>query len=847
MPKSHSPADPFWAGPADDLLAGLGSSSAGLTSGQAAARAASRPPDRHRASLVSAPRLLLRQIANPLVLLLLAAMVVAFVVGETTDALVVLGIVAASTLLGFVQEYRAGGAVARLLERIEVRATVLRDGREVELPFGEVVPGDVICLSAGSTVPGDGRLLSARDLFVDEASLTGEAFPVEKSVDPAPAGAALAHRVNAVFQGTHVVSGVARAIMVRLGRETELGRVAGRLRRAPPETEFERGVRTFGNFLVRVTLVLVLVIFAINVWLDRPVLHALLFSLALAVGMTPELLPAIVTVTLSTGARRMARARVIVRRLGAIEDVGSMDVLCADKTGTLTEGVMSRRGAVDCTGRPSEAVVLHAWLNAALESGFVNPIDAALRAAPPPGADPIRWRKVDEVPYDFVRKRLSVVVEDRTAPGRSLMITKGAVRNVLEVCSRAALGGDPRGETAPLAEQRALVEARFAQASAEGLRVIAVAAKDVTGDPTITRDDETDLTLLGLVAFESPLKADAEGALAELAGLGVSLKIITGDNRHVAAGIAARLGLAPALLTGPELRELTDEALDQRVEAVSVIAEVEPNQKERIIVALKRRGHVVGFLGDGINDASAIHAADVGISVESAVDVAKAAADLVLLDRDLAVLAEGIRQGRRTFANTLKYVYTTTSANFGNMLSMAGASLLLPFLPLLPKQILLNNFLSDLPAMTIATDRVDPELVSRPRRWDVRRIRRAMIGFGLVSSAFDFLTFGLLLVVLRAGEAEFQTGWFVESLLTELFIVFVIRTGRAAWASRPGWLLAGATIAVTGLALTLPFLPLTRVFGFVPLPPRFLGVLALVTMGYLVASETIKRRVFRTG
>jgi Mg2+-importing ATPase len=537
-----------------------------------------------------------------------------------------------------------------------------------------------------------------------------------------------------------------------------------------------------------------------------------------------------------------------VRRLASIEDFGSINVLCSDKTGTLTEGVVRVHAALDAVGNPSDRVLLYAQLNATFESGFPNPIDQALRGLPCP--DLAAYVKVDEVPYDFIRKRLSVVVERPTASPdehRHTMITKGALRNVLEVCVdvETRTGSGPV-RSVPIAEMRAALQERFETWSEEGHRVLGVAVRDVTGDPVIDKDDEQQMTFIGFLLLEDPPKQGALAAITELRQLGVQLKIITGDNRLVAARMGRQMGVErPTVLTGEELRHASETALLQRVGEVEIFAETEPNQKERILAALRKAGNVVGYLGDGINDASALHAADVGISVEGAVDVAKEAADIVLLQRDLGVLAQGVRMGRQTFANTLKYVFTTTSANFGNMVSMAGASLFLPFLPLLPKQILLNNFLSDVPSMAIAADSVDRELVDRPRRWDIRFIRNFMLVFGLVSSVFDYLTFGALLYWLRATEGQFQTGWFIESLMTELFIVMVVRTRRPFFRSRPGTLLLVATLVVAGATILLPYMSIGPIFGFVPLPPGFVLLLIGITGAYLVASELVKGWFFR--
>ena len=840
---------PFWSAPIETVLADLVARPDGLTQIEADQRRLRFGPNRSSDLKKVTPfGLLLNQFRSPLVILLLFAMMLSLFLGETTDGVIVLAIVLGSALLGFWQEYRAGNAVARLLAVIQTTVTTLRDGREVDLPHDALVPGDVIVLAAGAAVPADCRILRSTDLFVDESTLTGESYPTEKDAGNLPDDTPLAKRVNVLFQGSHVVSGTGRAVVVQTGAKTMFGEIAERLRLRPPETEFEHGLRQFGGLLIQITLLFVIAIFGINVYLHRPVVDSFLFALALAVGLTPELLPAIVSLTLARGAQQMAKSRVIVRRLNSIEDFGSMNVLCCDKTGTLTEGVVRLHAALDADGNANDQVLLYAELNAAFESGFPNPIDEALRRLPCP--DLAAYAKVDEVPYDFIRKRLSVVVE-RTTPAkdnyRHTMITKGALRNVLEVCVDAKPLMDPGAAgTVPIAEVLAPLQERFETYSEHGYRVLGVAVRDVTDDPIINKDDERQMTFIGFLLLEDPPKAGALDAIVELRQLGVALKIITGDNRLAAGRMGRQMGLErPTVLSGEELRGLSDTALLQRVGEVNIFAEIEPNQKERILAALRKAGNVVGYLGDGINDASALHTADVGISVESAVDVAKEAADIVLLARDLRVLAQGVRLGRQAFANTLKYVFITTSANFGNMVSMAGASVFLPFLPLLPKQILLNNFLSDVPSMTIATDSVDREQVDRPRRWDIRFIRNFMLVFGLVSSVFDYVTFGALLYWLRATEREFQTGWFVESLMTELFIVLVMRTRRPFFRSRPGTLLLATTLIVAGTTLFLPYTAPGALFGFVPLPPSFVLLLLGITGGYLGASELVKGWFFR--
>jgi P-type Mg2+ transporter len=825
----------FWSLTGEALAGRLRSGPRGLTGEEAARRlrlygANTLKAERRAGRLL----LLLAQFKSPLILILVAAAALSFFLREPVDASIILGIVLLSGLLGFWQEQRAADAVEKLLALVRVEARVVRDGVAVDVPAEEVVTGDLCLLNAGDCIPGDCLILEAKDLFVDEAALTGESFPAEKRACVLPAETPLARRTNSLFMGTHVISGSARALVAQTGAETEFGQVSARLLQRPAETEFERGIRRFGYLLTEVTLILVVLVFAVTVYLERPVFDSFLFSLALAVGLIPELLPAIITVNLAVGAERMARRQVIVKQLSAIENFGSMDVLCADKTGTLTEGSVRLRGALDADGLESERALFYAYLNSSFETSFANPIDEAVRAHREFDLD--GYRKADEVPYDFIRKRLSVLVEHG---GRHLMVTKGALDNVLEVCSTVEL---PGGTVAGIDEARARLRRRFEELSAEGLRTLGLAYKDVGAASRIDREDEAGMTFLGLLVFFDPPKEGVRTTLEELGRLGVSLKVITGDNAHVAASVTRGiLGHEPELMTGSQLHRMTDDALRSRAERAEVFAEVEPNQKERIIHALRRAGHTVGFLGDGINDAPALHAADVGVSVNTAADVAKEAANIVLLEKDLGVLAEGVREGRRTFANTLKYVYVTTSANFGNMFSMAGAALFLPFLPLLPKQILLNNFLTDFPAMTIAADRVDQEQVERPRRWDIKFIRDFMVVFGLVSSGFDFLTFAALLFVLRATPDEFRTGWFVESVMTELLILLVMRTWKPLHRSRPGRALLASTLLVAAATLALPYTPLGGPLGFTPLPASYLLLLGLITAFYLLASELTKK------
>lgn len=834
-PDSAAP----WSASEADVLTALGTTAAGLAAAEAAARLEHAGPGLRSGHAIPAWRLFVGQFKSPLVLMLLFAAALSFAVGEHQDALVLLTIVGLGSALGFSQEHAATRAVERLLKLVAVRARVLRDGVAVDVPVDGIVAGDIVSLSAGDLVPGDARILQSKDLYADEAALTGETFPAEKRAGVVAKEMSLGQRSNSLFLGTNIVSGTASAVIVGVGAETEIGRIAGHLDRSPDPTDFERGVQRFGTMLARVSIVLVLGIFAAHVYTHRPVLEAFLFAVALAVGLVPEMLPAIVAINLARGARRMAERKVIVKRLASIENFGSMTVLCSDKTGTVTEGHVHLDGAYAIDGSASDDVLKYALANAAFETGLANPIDAAIREVGAPRFDVSGWEKLDEVPYDFLRKRLSVLAR---VDGRVVMITKGAFAQILEVCTTAQRAD---GAIVPIDEVRDDVRARFNALSADGLRTLGLAVRSFDAPARVEKADERGLTLIGLLAFMDPPKAGIAQTIAELARMGVELKLITGDNGAVAAAVARRVGFVdPVVLTGPELRRMKEEALVRRAGDVNVFADVAPNQKERILRALQKSGHVVGYLGDGINDAPALHAADVGISVASAVDVAKEASAIVLLDNDLAVLLDGVREGRVTFANTLKYVYVTTGANFGNMVSMAGAALFLPFLPMLPKQILLNNLLSDIPAMTIAGDHVDPEMIDHPQRWNVRDIRDFMVVFGLVSSAFDYLTFGVLHVMART-EDEFRSGWFVESLLTEIFVLLIVRTSRPVWSSRPStaMLVASAVVALGSVAL-LYVGPTARAFGFVPLGGPLLAALLGITVAYATASEIAKRLFF---
>jgi len=829
----------FWQSPLSELLEKLDATSAGLSSFDARQRLARFGRNvlltaRHR-SLFHKVWLRTR---NPLVLVLLFAASISAFTGDLTSFLIIVSIVAISIALDSVQEHRAEKAVERLRASVALKERVLRDGKEVVIEAEGLVPGDVVLLSAGDLVPADGRIIEARDFFVNEALLTGESYPSEKrATDGSSDSAEITDAKNGAFMGSSVITGSARLLVCATGQATQLGEISRTLRHAPPPAALEQGTYAFGMLIVRLTSLLVLLVLLVNVMFHRPALESFLFALALAVGLTPELMPMIVSVTLARGALRLVKERVIVKRLAAIHDLGSMDVLCTDKTGTLTEAKISLIRHLSLSGANSDRVVDLAWLNSYFESGLRNPLDSAILDHRPNHQE--NWTKLDEVPFDFERRRVSVLIEHE---GRRILVVKGAPEDILKLSSRYEEPG--RDDFPPLdaaADVRA--NALFEQLGSQGFRVLGIAWREA--GPNITHagaGDERDLVFAGFAAFLDPPKESAARAIAALKRKGVGIKILTGDNERVTRHVCAELGVpVSGILTGSEIGDLSEEALAARLDETTLFCRVTPVQKNRIIFALKRSGHVVGFLGDGINDAPSLHTADVGVSVDSAVDVAKDAADIILLERDLGVLERGVNEGRRTFGNIMKYVMMGTSSNFGNMFSMAGASLFLPFLPMLPVQVLLNNLLYDVSEMPIPLDEVDEEATVGPRHWDMRFVRNFMLVLGPVSSLFDFLTFGLLLWVVHASEPLFQTGWFIESLATQVLVVFVIRTRGNPLRSRPHPLLAITSVAVVILGTLLPYTPVGAWFGFVRPPASFLIALAALVVTYLVLAEGVKR------
>jgi Mg2+-importing ATPase len=827
--------------------------SKGLTQAEAKRRLAQYGPNEPSTAKRAAPLFqLLILLANPLAIILLVASAISAALGEVLNASIIVTMVLLSVALNFIQTYRSQKAVDSIRKEVAPTANVLRDGKWIEVPRREIVPGDVIKLTAGDLVPADAELLQTRDLHVQQAALTGESLPVEKSaVTDQSSQSDTEADSHKVFLGTSVVSGTATALVITTGKKTVFGDIATRLAGRAPETEFERGTRRFGLLIMKTTILLVLFVLLVSVLSHRVFLESLLFAVALAVGLTPEFLPMITTITLGRGAVHMARKNVIVKHLDAMQNFGSIDVLCSDKTGTLTTGEMSLEQHLDPLGKPSEKVFVLAFLNSLHETGITNPLDQAIKERH--RSDPLdtavlkhdrpdihEYQKVDEIPFDFERRRVSIVVKHNDD---TLLITKGSPESVLSICTAYEVDNQQQviDEVA-----RAHIETTYRDLCAKGYRPLAVAYANVPAKEVYRASDETNLALAGFLMFSDPPLATAKSTLRALQRDGIQVKILTGDNELVTQHICSQVGLdSGRIMLGDELEKTSDTALAHIVEQTSVFARVSPAQKNRIILALKNRSHVVGYLGDGINDAPSLHAADVGISVASAVDVAKDAADFILLEPGLRVLHSGIIEGRKSFGNVMKYLLMGTSSNFGNMFSMAAAVLFLPFLPMLPTQILLNNFLYDLAQVTIPTDQVDETFIRKPQRWNIKLIRDFMIYIGPLSSIYDFLTFFVLLKVFLASEQFFHTGWFVESLATQTLVIFVIRTARNPLRSRPSLALTLTTIAIVVFGTMLPYTSLGSLIGFTPLPITFLLFIAVATGTYLLLVEAVKRRLMR--
>ncbi|MCL9685249.1 magnesium-translocating P-type ATPase [Legionella maioricensis] len=788
---------------------------------------------------------------NPLVIILFIAALISAFTGNMINANIIITIIVFSVGLDYLQSHKALVAIKKLQQQITTSATVMRDGYWTEVPCNQLVPGDIIRFVAGNLVPADSLLLTAKDLHVHQSALTGESLPVEK--ESIPEDKILKNPVeakNAIFSGSSIINGVATAVIVNTGSNTLFGQIAESLKKAPPRTEFEKGTMRFGAFIMKAVFFLVIFVFSVNIYLKRSLIESLLFAVALAVGLTPELLPMITTVTLAAGAAHMARKKVIVKNLSAIQNFGSIDVLCSDKTGTLTSGEMALDQYTDPFGKKDEHVLLLAYLTslfgtgvsnpfnkAVLKKTSINPLDIAILKHDHPSVQ--KYNKLDEVPFDFERRRSSVVVDKNE---HHLLITKGAPEYVLKVCTTY----DNDGKTSILNDETLKqFNSFFASLSQQGYRVLGVAYKKLECTQiSYNAEDEQEMIFAGFLAFSDPPLSNIPKVIKKLNHQGVKVKIITGDNDLVATHVCKQVGLdVSRIVLGEELDRISDSALGKVAEETEIFARISPAQKQRIIIALKTRGHVVGYLGDGINDAPSLHSADVGISVAGAVDIARESADIILLKQDLSVLLNGIIEGRKSFGNVMKYLMMGTSSNFGNMLSMAGAVLFLPFLPMLPVQILLNNLLYDTSQITIPTDNVDSSFIKKPKHWNIDVIKKFMFFIGPISSLFDFITFYVMLNVFAASEALFQTGWFVESLATQTLVIFVIRTAKTPWQSKPSLSLTLMVLTIVSIGVLLPFSPLAKYWGFVPLPPMYFLFLTSATVLYLGLVEIIKKKL----
>jgi Mg2+-importing ATPase len=816
---------------AGGVLSGLQTNSdQGLSSAEAASRL-----KQYGYNIISSHRTavwwkeLMRHFKSPLVIMLLIATIISYSVGETVNASIIFAIVIVSVGIDFFQERDAGHAAEKLREVVKTVAIVVRDGREQEVLLRDLCRGDIVLLNAGKIVPADVRILTAKDFFINQSSLTGESFPCEKHPDVMKVDSGeLSELGNIAFMGSSVITGTAKTVVVQTGSRTEFGKIAAKLTEREEETDFSRGMREFGYLIMKVTIALVLFIFLINSLMKQNVLESFMFAIAIAVGLTPELLPMIMSLTMSKGSLQMAKKGVIVKHLTAIPNFGSMEVLCTDKTGTLTEDKIKVVKCVDKAGNDSEKVFQLAYINSAFQTGIRNPLDDAILALRELDLTP--FQKIDEMPFDFVRKRMSVVVKEKM---HLTLVCKGAPEEILKVCI----------------QDKGLVESALKQyelLSADGFRVLAIATRNPANRDKFSKQDETELSFEGFIAFLDPPKEDANETIRALASIGVEVKIITGDNHLVTQKICNEIGLpVRGIMQGHEMETVTDDALRKRVAGTTIFTRFSPDQKNRVILALKANHRAVGYMGDGINDAPSLKAADIGITVNNATDVAKEAADIILTEKSLLVLKEGILEGRKTFGNTMKYVLMGLSSNFGNMFSVAIATIFLPFLPMLPVQILINNFLYDTSQVAIPSDNVDDSYTRRPQHWNFKTIYRFMFIFGVTSSVFDLLTFWLLYKYFAVNEATFRTGWFIESLATQVLVVFIIRTQQFRfYKSRPSWKLILAAMVCLSVGWLLPYMPFAEKIGFEALPPKIMAYIVILVMAYLFCAAFVKRFIY---
>ena len=833
----------FWTYESKDMLKKLNTDENGLSS-----REAEKRIDKYGQNILEERRsssnleMFINQFKNPIIIILIFAAFLSIFLKDYTDGIIILIIIMISSLLSYSHESKANNAVKKLLSSVSVTSSVLRDGKFEEIDNAMLTVGDIIKVKTGDMIPADCLIIEANSLSMDESSLTGETFPVEKKNQKVSADTVLSNRKNSLWMGTHVISGSGRAVIVNLAKDSEFGKITASLGEKDSATDFEKGIKSFGNLILHVTTFLIGLIFVFNIFLNKPFLESFMFALALSVGLTPQMLPAIISVNLSQGAKRMSEQGVIVKKLNAIENFGSMTVMCSDKTGTITQGKVKLDGALDCNGNKSDNIYRLAAINSYFQEGYANPIDSAILDTRTD--DFSNYEKLSEIPYSFETKLLSVIVRtDRNSSVRNIMVTKGALTNVLDVCKTYENSDNSVGNIEDVKSQ---ILDMFDKYSSQGYRVLGVAYKLIEDDADAKIQKVEEMIFAGLLLFIDPLKDDIKDVVAEMNRLGVSLKMITGDNHLIAKNIGAQIGLNPVkILLGNELDSYSLSQLNKKVLDIDIFAEISPNQKEKIIMAYKQAGEIVGYMGDGINDSPAIKQADVGVSVNTAADTAKDAASIVLLQNSLKVLISGINEGRRTFINTLKYIFIATSANFGNMFSMAGASLFLNFLPLLPKQILLTNLMTDFPSLQIASDSVDEDWLKRPVKWDMKFIKKFMVLFGIISSVFDYLTFAVLLFVFKANEGLFHTGWMLESIISAMVVMIIVRTARPVFVSRPSNKLLIAIICVAAALLAIIYSPINMYLGLISLPIKLLLALLGVSLIYALTAEILKKSFYK--
>ena len=835
--NNHKPVSFFSAATAEELLKEFMTSWGGLSEKEASSRIEkygyNEPAKKRKRAVLWQ---LLQKFGDPLVIILVIIATFSLCFGEKIQALLVLLMIFLSVFLSFFQEYRSHKEAEKLSELVRATATVNRDGKPNEIKMRDIVPGDIVDLYAGDMIPADLRILSCKDLFINQSSLTGESFPIEKIAAPINTeGLAVTSLTNIAFMGSSVVSGTALGLVIKTGIGTQFGEISRRLANIRTQTSFDKGVNHFVWLMIKVMMVMVAAIFVINMVTKGDWKNALLFSLAVAVGLTPEMLPMLVTINLSKGAIAMSKKKVIVKRLNSIQNLGAMNVICTDKTGTLTLDDVVLERHCDVVRNENEEVLKYAFINSYYQTGLKNLLDRAILKHELSLTE--QYKKEDEIPFDFSRRIMSVIVE---AEGKQTLISKGAPEEIFKRCSHYELDGE-------ILEMENLIlsdlKEEYDSLSADGFRVLAVAYKNMPEKKSVySKDDEKDLVLIGYLAFLDPPKPSAKETIRRLKKLGIEFKVLTGDNELVTKKICSHVGLdVHEIVTGDKLEAAGDMDLRELVKKTTVFARLSPLQKERVIHALHENGQIVGYLGDGINDAPALKTSDVGISVNNAVDIAKESADIILLEKSLLVLEDGVLEGRKTFGNIMKYIKMGSSSNFGNMISMTGASLFLPFLPMLPIQILLNNFLYDVSQVAIPTDKVDADYLETPKGWDIRAIQRFMLIFGPISSFFDFLTFGILLFVFHASQEFFHTGWFLESLCTQTFIIYIIRTAKVPFLeSRPSRFLVGMSLSIIALAFFITLSPFGKWFGFVPSTWSYgVAVLAIV-LAYLAITQKIK-------